>query len=80
MGQALLYAQDQKLAHYLHLPPRATFRCQIFAVLISTFVSIGVIDWQMSVIPDLCMPGQKDLMTCPYYVRFTFHNAKKTRS
>lgn len=28
----------------------------------------AVINWQMETIPDLCTPGQKDLMTCPYYV------------
>jgi hypothetical protein len=66
--QALLYVQDQKLAHYLHLPPRATFRAQMLGCLIGSFVSLGMINWQMSVVPDLCVPGQKDLLTCPYYV------------
>jgi hypothetical protein len=28
----------------------------------------------MSAIPDLCQPGQKDLMTCPYYVSPYNHN------
>lgn len=65
---ALLYVQDQKLAHYLHVPPRATFRCQMLGCLLGSLVSIGIINWQMAVIPDLCVPGQKDLMTCPYYV------------
>jgi hypothetical protein len=36
--------------------------------LLGSLVSIGIINWQMSAIPDLCQPGQKDLMTCPYYV------------
>jgi hypothetical protein len=66
--QALLYIQDQKLAHYLHVPPRATFRAQMLGCLLGSLVSIGIINWQMSAIPDLCQPGQKDLMTCPYYV------------
>ncbi|ORX36938.1 OPT oligopeptide transporter protein-domain-containing protein [Kockovaella imperatae] len=68
--QALLYVQDQKLAHYMHVPPRATFRAQMWGVLIGTFVTLGVINWQMSVVPDLCVPGQKDLLTCPYYTTF----------
>lgn len=68
--QALLYVQDQKLAHYLHVPPRATFRAQMLGCLLGSLVSIGIINWQMSAIPDLCQPGQKDLMTCPYYVSF----------
>ncbi|ODN82201.1 OPT family small oligopeptide transporter [Cryptococcus amylolentus CBS 6039] len=67
---ALLYVQDQKLAHYLHIPPRSTFRTQIWGVLVSSIVSIGVMSWQFNAIPDLCEPGQKDLMTCPYYTTF----------
>jgi hypothetical protein len=70
--QALLYVQDQKLAHYLHVPPRATFRAQMLGCLLGSFVSIGIINWQMAAIPDLCQPGQKDLMTCPYYVSHVF--------
>ena len=66
--QALLYVQDQKLAHYLHVPPRATFRAQMWGCLVGSFVTLGVINWQMSAVPDLCVPGQKDLLTCPYYV------------
>ncbi|WWC67840.1 OPT family small oligopeptide transporter [Kwoniella pini CBS 10737] len=68
--QALLYILDQKLAHYLHLPPRATFRAQMWGVIISSFVSLAIINWQFEAIPDLCVPGQKDLMTCPYYTTF----------
>jgi len=66
--QALLYVQDQKLAHYLHLPPRATFRAQMAGCLVGSFITLGIINWQMNVVPDLCTPGQKDLLTCPYYV------------
>jgi len=71
--QAILYVQDQKLAHYLHLPPRATFRAQMIGCLVGSFVSLGVINWQMSAVPDLCVPGQKDLLTCPYYVSITLY-------
>ncbi|WVR04578.1 OPT family small oligopeptide transporter [Kwoniella sp. DSM 27419] len=67
---ALLYCQDQKLAQYLHIPPRATFRAQMLGCLISSLVSLAVINWQFKVIPDLCEAGQKDLMTCPYYTTF----------
>lgn len=68
--QALLYVQDQKLAHYLHVPPRATFRAQMLGCLIGSLVTIGVINWQMEAVPDLCVPGQKDSLTCPYYTTF----------
>ncbi|WWD00471.1 OPT family small oligopeptide transporter [Kwoniella sp. B9012] len=70
LSMTLLYVLDQKLAHYLHLPPRATFRAQMWGCTISSFISIAIINWQFKAIPDLCMPGQKDLMTCPYYTTF----------
>nr|XP_019047282.1 OPT family small oligopeptide transporter [Kwoniella bestiolae CBS 10118]OCF26212.1 OPT family small oligopeptide transporter [Kwoniella bestiolae CBS 10118] len=70
LGMALLYVLDQKLAHYLHLPPRATFRAQMWGCTISSFISIAILNWQFKAIPDLCQPGQKDLMTCPYYTTF----------
>lgn len=68
--QAILYVQDQKLAHYLHMPQRATFRCQMWGCLVGSFVSIGVILWQFNVVDDLCNPKQKDLLTCPYHTTF----------
>ncbi|WRT64852.1 OPT family small oligopeptide transporter [Kwoniella shivajii] len=70
LSMALLYILDQKLAHYMHIPPRATFRAQIWGCLISSLISLAVMNWQFQAIPDLCMPGQKDLMTCPYYTTF----------
>ncbi|WVF69938.1 OPT family small oligopeptide transporter [Kwoniella sp. CBS 6097] len=70
LSMALLYVQDLKLAHYLHISPRATFRAQMAGCLVSSLVSLGVINWQFKVIPDLCQVGQKDLMTCPYYTTF----------
>ncbi|WVQ97983.1 OPT family small oligopeptide transporter [Kwoniella sp. CBS 9459] len=70
LSMALLYIQDLKLAHYLHISPRATFRAQMWGCLVSSLVSLIVINWQFKVIPDLCQVGQKDLMTCPYYTTF----------
>ncbi|OCF37395.1 OPT family small oligopeptide transporter [Kwoniella heveanensis BCC8398] len=70
LSMALLYVQDLKLAHYLHISPRATFRAQMWGCLISSLVSLVVVNWQFKAIPDLCRVGQKDLMTCPYYTTF----------
>lgn len=68
--QALLYIQDQKLAHYLHVPPQATFRAQMWGCLVGGFITIAVINWQMAIVKDLCSPTQSNLLTCPYYTTF----------
>ena len=62
---ALHFAQDLKLAHYTHIPPWVTFSSQMFATLASTFVCTAMLNYQMTKIPDVCAPGQKDHFTCP---------------
>ena len=64
-SHALHFAQDLKLAHYIHIPPWVTFNCQMFATLVSTFVCTVVLNYQMTKIPNVCAPGQKDHFTCP---------------
>lgn len=39
MYQALLFCNDLKLAHYIKIPPRHTFVCQITATLVNTFIA-----------------------------------------
>ncbi|KAM0748121.1 OPT oligopeptide transporter [Meredithblackwellia eburnea MCA 4105] len=62
--QALGFASDQKLAHYLKLPPRTVFSAQIVAAGLSALVAIGVTDWQISNVPDICTAHQKDRLYC----------------
>ncbi|KAH8923159.1 OPT superfamily oligopeptide transporter, partial [Atractiella rhizophila] len=64
-AHTLAFAQDLKLAHYSHIPPRITFWCQMIATLASTFVTISIINWQMTSIENVCDPLQKDRFTCP---------------
>ena len=64
-SQALHFAQDLKLAHYVHIPPWVTFNCQMVAILVSTFVCTGILDYQMTQIPGVCTLGQKERFTCP---------------
>ena len=61
----LHFAQDLKLAHYIHIPPWVTFNCQMFATLVSTFVSTAILNYLMTAIPDICTVDQKDHFTCP---------------
>ncbi|KAK0481199.1 OPT-domain-containing protein [Armillaria luteobubalina] len=64
-SQTLNFAQDLKLAHYMHIPPRVTFWVQLIATFVSTFVCVGVLNFQLTQIPDVCAPEQPDRFTCP---------------
>jgi len=63
-SHTLHFAQDLKLAHYIHIPPWVTFNCQMVATFVSTFVCTAILNYQMT-IPDVCTPNQKDRFTCP---------------
>jgi len=63
-AHTLTFAQDLKLAHYTHIPPRVTFFAQMIATLVSTFVAVGIVNYQLT-IPDVCEPDQKDHFICP---------------
>ncbi|CAG7921931.1 unnamed protein product [Penicillium olsonii] len=63
-AHAIDFANDLKLAHYLKIPQRQTFWAQIIAVFVSAFVCTGVMNFQITKIPDMCQPDQKDRFTC----------------
>ena len=54
LGQAQTYTQDLKLAHYMKIPPRITFSCQVAATLWAVFVEIAVMNWTLGFIPGVC--------------------------
>ena len=58
------YVSLQKLAHYTGVAPRTVFRGQMLATLATSFVAVGVEDWQMANIKGLCSPDQPDKFTC----------------
>ena len=62
-AHAITFAQDLKLAHYTHIPPRVTFLSQMAATFVSTFVTVGIMNYQMS-IPDVCDPQNKLRFYC----------------
>ncbi|EKD17173.1 uncharacterized protein L3040_005393 [Drepanopeziza brunnea f. sp. 'multigermtubi'] len=64
-AHAIRFSNDLKLAHYVKIPPRHTFCAQMVATFISTFICIGVLNFQISEIPDVCEPDQKNRFTCP---------------
>lgn len=53
------------LGHYMKIPPRVTFAAQIVAGLWSSLVQVGVTNWALSTITDICEPHQKDHYVCP---------------
>jgi OPT family oligopeptide transporter len=69
-AHALHFAQDLKLAHYVHIAPWVTFNCQTWATFVSTLVCTAVLNYQITKIPDVCLSTQKDHFTCPTYNSF----------
>ncbi|KAJ6616612.1 OPT-domain-containing protein [Mycena sp. CBHHK59/15] len=64
-AHTLNFAQDLKLAHYMHIPPVITFWAQIYATTVSSFVCIAILNFQMTKIDGVCTPHQIDHFTCP---------------
>lgn len=54
VADALHFSNDLKLAHYVKIPPRHTYMAQVAAVVVSAFVATGVMNFQMTNIPNLC--------------------------
>ena len=65
LGQAQTYSQDLKLAHYMKVPPRITFSCQVVATIWAVFVQIAVMNWTLGNIPGVCAEEQANFFTCP---------------
>lgn len=65
LGQAQTYSSDLKMAHYMKIPPRVTFWCQVIASIWAVFVQIAVMNWTLGAIPDVCSNTQPSHFTCP---------------
>ncbi|KAL4069062.1 OPT oligopeptide transporter protein-domain-containing protein [Scleroderma citrinum] len=64
MTQALAFTLDFKLGHYMKIPPRQMFWCQIVATMVAGTVQLGVQSWMFENISNICSPTQKDGFTC----------------
>lgn len=69
-NQAESYIADQKLAHYAKIPQRAVFKGQLVGVLIQCFVALGVINWQIVNVKNICTSKAENKFTCPKEVNF----------
>ncbi|KZT18817.1 small oligopeptide transporter [Neolentinus lepideus HHB14362 ss-1] len=65
MAQALTFTSDFKLGHYMKIPPRPMFWCQVVATAIAGTVQLGVQAWMFTNIEDMCSAHQKDGFSCP---------------
>ncbi|KIO29154.1 hypothetical protein M407DRAFT_21723 [Tulasnella calospora MUT 4182] len=59
-----IFAQDQKLSHYMKVPPRATLLAQVVAATLAVVVQVGVQNLVFQVVPDACTPNQANEITC----------------
>ncbi|KAI1656429.1 small oligopeptide transporter [Daldinia decipiens] len=65
LGQAQTYSADLKLAHYMKIPPKVTFWCQVVASIWAVFVQIAVMNWTLGALPDVCAVTQPSHFSCP---------------
>ncbi|KAI2633350.1 OPT family small oligopeptide transporter [Xylaria nigripes] len=65
LGQAQVYSGDLKLAHYMKIPPRITFWCQVVPTIWASFVQISVMNWALGNISDVCELNQAARFSCP---------------
>lgn len=64
-NQAVLFAGDLKLGHYMKIPPRVMFSIQVISTAIAAAFVIFVQDWLLSNVEDICHPHQKQGFICP---------------
>ncbi|KAM7205191.1 sexual differentiation process protein 2 [Naviculisporaceae sp. PSN 640] len=63
-AHAINFTNDLKLAHYLKIPQRFTFCAQMVPTIISTLISIAVLQYQVK-LPDICTPDAPFRFSCP---------------
>lgn len=69
----LTYVSDMKIGHYMKIPPRTMFACQLFAVVWLSIVQITTYNFLRGNIQGICTSEQAQGLTCPGAK--TFYNA-----
>lgn len=64
-AHAVWFCNDLKLAHYTKIPPRQTFAAQMVATFLSTLVCVGVLNFQLMHIRNVCTEEAQFKLTCP---------------
>jgi OPT oligopeptide transporter protein len=52
MSQALQFTSDMKLGHYMKVPPRTMFLCQIVAAVVAGTTQLGIQKWYVVCLPE----------------------------
>jgi OPT family oligopeptide transporter len=60
MAQGLTFTSDFKLGHYMKIPPRPMFWCQVVATVVSGTVQLAVQSWMFAVRSMCCTEAQSD--------------------
>ncbi|KAJ7225946.1 OPT oligopeptide transporter [Mycena pura] len=63
--QAVAFAGDLKLGHYMKIPPRMMFTIQTVSLVITSFVVTGVQNWMLHNIAGICTPYAQNNFVCP---------------
>ncbi|KAH7161464.1 OPT oligopeptide transporter protein-domain-containing protein [Dactylonectria macrodidyma] len=63
-AQALSFSNDLKLAHYLKIPPRFTFWAQMVPTIVSTFVCVAIVQYQVH-LEGVCTDDAPFRFFCP---------------
>lgn len=69
MAQALQYASDFKLGHYMKIPPRQMFASQVISTVIAGTVQLGVQAWMFTNVENMCDIHQVDGFTVRAHLR-----------
>ncbi|SCU93362.1 LAME_0F03532g1_1 [Lachancea meyersii CBS 8951] len=64
-SQAIYFAQDMKLGHYMKVAPRTLFWAQMIATVWGALVQVCVMTWAQGNIKDICTSQQASHFTCP---------------
>lgn len=64
-NQAVTFAQDMKMGHYMKIAPRVLFSAQLIATLWGSVVQVAVLRWAYGSINNLCSAHQASNYTCP---------------
>ncbi|KAL7946566.1 OPT oligopeptide transporter domain-containing protein [Trichoderma barbatum] len=63
-SHALAFSNDLKIAHYVKIPPRFTFFAQMIPTLVSTFVCVGIVSYQVH-LKGVCTQNAPFKFSCP---------------
>ena len=64
-NQAVAFASDLKLGHYMKIPPRMMFSIQLISTVIACIWVILIQNWMVSNIEDICSHTQSQGFVCP---------------